>query len=177
MKLRSKSAKRAGATAVEFAIVFTLVFMVIIGIFEYARLIFIRELAENATRDGARQAIVTTNSNPDIRAQAIIQTVTSRMAGMVGSGPYSQLGGYTVSVYTVDSTTRLPVPGTIASGAYDPTVTTFSSYTTGTWFDATFGQGIGVQVSGTYYPLASGLIGLQSAVPISFRTVLSSEAN
>jgi Flp pilus assembly protein TadG len=153
MQLRRKCGKRTGATAVEFAIVSVLVFGVIFGIFEYARLIFMRELAENATRDGARLAIVSTGVVPsDPTAAAVKALVTSRMAGL-----QNQITGYTVNVYASDATGN-PIPGE-------------------NWYDAAFAQGIGVQITGTYKPVVTGFIGLSTTININFRTVMSSEAN
>jgi Flp pilus assembly protein TadG len=57
--------KRRGAAAVEFAIVAPLFFMLILGMVEVGRLVMVQQIITNASREGARIAILdgTTHQN------------------------------------------------------------------------------------------------------------------
>ena len=61
MRLHHQARRRAGATSVEFAAVALLVFLLLFGILEYARFLFVLHLATNAARDAARFAAVRTS--------------------------------------------------------------------------------------------------------------------
>jgi Flp pilus assembly protein TadG len=49
---------RSGASAVEFAIVAPIFFLLIFGMIEYGRLVMVQQVLTNATREGARRAIL-----------------------------------------------------------------------------------------------------------------------
>lgn len=115
---------RRGAAALECAIVMMPLLLFLLGTVEYARFLFIRNLAENASREGARFAVVRTN---DQGTSDVVSLVTARMAGQSGA-----LSGMTISVFKADA----------ASGA-----------NLGLWNDARFGQGVAVRVRGTYQPI------------------------
>ena len=61
--------RRRGASAVEFACVAPVCFMILLGILEYARYLFTVQLMNNAAREGARYAVVssTTVSTSDVQ--------------------------------------------------------------------------------------------------------------
>ena len=50
-----------GATTVEFAFVAVLLFLMLFGILEYGRFLFVYHLTTNAARDAARFAVVQTS--------------------------------------------------------------------------------------------------------------------
>jgi Flp pilus assembly protein TadG len=52
---------RSGASAVEFAMVAPVVFMLLFATFEFARYIYVANIIDHAAREGARQASVHTN--------------------------------------------------------------------------------------------------------------------
>src|SRR5688572_10397899 len=58
---RQARPRRGGATTVEFAFVAILLFLMLFGIFEYGRFLFVYHLTTNAARDGARFACVRTD--------------------------------------------------------------------------------------------------------------------
>ena len=60
----SRSRSRRGSVVVETAIVLSVLLTGLLGIFEYGRLGMIRQLMNNAAREGARMAIVSTASQP-----------------------------------------------------------------------------------------------------------------
>jgi len=80
---------------VEAAIVLPLCFVLILGLFEFGRLVMIRHLIDNAVREGARQAVVSTNTLTTLDIQ---NCVTNRMAGQT-------LQGMIIQVYKADPTT------------------------------------------------------------------------
>ena len=55
--MRRTSAER-GASAVEFAIVFPLLFLILAGIIDFGRFMFTASIVTNAAREGARIAVV-----------------------------------------------------------------------------------------------------------------------
>jgi Flp pilus assembly protein TadG len=55
---RSLRIKRRGASAVEFAIVAPVFFLMIFGMIEYGRLVMVQQILTNATREGARRAVL-----------------------------------------------------------------------------------------------------------------------
>jgi len=78
----SMSAPRRGAALVEFAIVFPVFILVILGIIEFGRAFMIGQLVTNAAREGARQAVLDGSSN-----SAVSSTVTSFMQGAGNVSP------------------------------------------------------------------------------------------
>jgi Flp pilus assembly protein TadG len=69
-----------GASAVEFAIVLPVLFLVIAGIVDFGRYFFTQIQVTNAAREGARAAVVL--PNPDSTAMAAI--TTRALAGAAG---------------------------------------------------------------------------------------------
>jgi Flp pilus assembly protein TadG len=90
---RTSKTRRRGATVVEYAIVISATFFLLLAVFEYGRFVMIRHLIDNATREGARLAAAgtTTLTTPDIENR-----VTTALGGQ-------QLGGLTVQVYESDA--------------------------------------------------------------------------
>jgi Flp pilus assembly protein TadG len=142
---------RRGAHIVEAAIVLPIVLLLILGIFEYCRFIFLLQVAENAAREGARYAVARTGDGTTI-AQ-VRSHVNNAMAGR-----QAELAGYTVSVENVN-----PDTGAVITGS--------------AWNDAPFGGAIRVRVSGTYSFIIPSLLNLPSTLPISISSMMSSEAN
>ena len=56
--LNSKRRQRRGAAAVEFAIVAPLFIMLVFGMIEFGRMVMIQQVLTNASREGARRAVV-----------------------------------------------------------------------------------------------------------------------
>ena len=74
---------RPAAALVETAAILVVFLMVLFGVFEYCRLVFVQQLIENAAREGARFAIVNTN---DTNLVADTQAaVNARMGGMTNA--------------------------------------------------------------------------------------------
>lgn len=87
--------RRPATTLVETAIVLNVTFLLLFAIFEYGRFVFFRQVLDNAAREGARLAVVSTNSltTADIEAE-----VRLRLAGQSPSG-------LAIQVYKINPTT------------------------------------------------------------------------
>ena len=53
-----RNRQRRGAAVVEFAIIAPIMFMLVFGIIEFGRAMMVQQLLTNASREGARRAIV-----------------------------------------------------------------------------------------------------------------------
>lgn len=93
---------RRGATAVEFAVVAPVLILFILGIIEFGRAIMVQQALTNASREGARQAVLDGSTTANVTA-----VVTNYLSGgsihgatvAVSPNPPSSAGfGQTVSV-------------------------------------------------------------------------------
>ena len=89
-KSRRQAILRMGASAVEFAIVANVMFLIIMTCIEFARLNMVRNLAQDAAYYGARKAVVP-GATPE-EAEEVADNIMSSMLG----------GGYTIDVSDVD---------------------------------------------------------------------------
>ncbi|HEX7447408.1 MAG TPA: TadE/TadG family type IV pilus assembly protein, partial [Pirellulales bacterium] len=114
--------QRRGTAVVETAFVLPVVLMFFFGIFEYGKFLSAQQAIENAARAGARFAVVNTS------------TATTQQIQNVVTGRLSTVNSWinpVVTIYRVDPTTGNNL---------------------GAWTNATFGQSIAVQVTGSYTP-------------------------
>ena len=102
LKHRARS-RRRGAAAVEFAVVAPLLFLMVFGMIEYGRMVMVQQLLTNASREGARVAILQSSANTDVQTAVIdkisgtIPVVTSDIT--ITPDPVSSaVSGQTVSV-------------------------------------------------------------------------------
>ena len=58
---------RTGAAVVEFAIVAPILFLVIFGIIEFGRLFMVQQILTNASREGARRAILESSTAAEVQ--------------------------------------------------------------------------------------------------------------
>lgn len=80
MNRRSKhSNQRTGATAVEFAIVAPVFFLILFAMFEFSRVNVLRHTADNAAYEASRVAIIPGATAADVIAEA------NRVLGIVGA--------------------------------------------------------------------------------------------
>lgn len=125
MRVRERNPRRRRASAtLELAFVLMPLLMMLLGVIEYSRFLFVKGLTDNACREAARFAVVhaTDKTTSDVQAQ-----VTSMMVGQS-----SAISPMTINVYKVDP----------ATGA-----------NLGAWTNARFGDGIAVQLTGKYQPM------------------------
>jgi Flp pilus assembly protein TadG len=85
---------RRGAVAVEAALVLGICLITLLGLLDFGRVIMTRLLLDNAVREGARLAIVSTNT---LTTQDIQNAVTDRLAGQT-------LQSVNIAVYKADAT-------------------------------------------------------------------------
>ncbi len=169
---RQGKARRRGTHAVEFSLVFPVLVLFMFAIFEYGRFLMVRQLLDNAAREGARQAAVQSGFayNPTTQSyvaqpttlSAIQNTVLYRLAGQpVLNSSGAPLQATDVNVYRADPTTGLPM-----ADAKGPL-----------WTNASFGESIAVAVTCQYQPMLPGLGFLTTPTPITFICLMRSEAN
>ncbi len=176
MRISRAKARRSGATTVEFAFVAILLFMMLFGIFEYGRFLFVYHMTTNAARDAARFAVVHTNGGtmsgePTTITTADVQEVwrtgifNNKVYGSGMCGMEHQISGYAVNVFAVpDASLYSSPPDLAAAGKPD-------------WTTATFHQQIAVQITGFYKPVVPNLLGMNSNVPFTVTVLMGSEAN
>jgi Flp pilus assembly protein TadG len=66
LAVRRRGAARRGAAVVEFAVLAPLLFLLIFGMIEYGRMVMVQQLITNASREGARVAILDGMTNADV---------------------------------------------------------------------------------------------------------------
>jgi Flp pilus assembly protein TadG len=68
---RSSNQKRLGAAAVEFAIVAPLFFLLVFGMVEFGRMVMIQQVITNASREGARKAVLDGSTASDVKSSVV----------------------------------------------------------------------------------------------------------
>jgi Flp pilus assembly protein TadG len=151
----SQCVRRTAAALVETAAIVSLFLMLLFGVLEYCRFLFFRQVIDNAAREGARYAVVNTNS-PTLNADttALIYTKLNKMD--------TQLQNFTILLYAADASGN-PIPAN--PGPYADMST------------AQFGTYIGVQISGDYNPITPNLLRANQTVTIKVKVLMCSEAN
>jgi Flp pilus assembly protein TadG len=93
-----------GQTLAEFAIVFPILLVMLMGVFDFGRAIFLYNSLTNAAREGARLAIVNQNETK----------IANRVEAMAFTGSVTNLGPNLVNFYMEDPTNTNPDPTTHA---------------------------------------------------------------
>ncbi len=157
---RMNSRRRKGAAIVEFAFVAIIFFMVLFGIFEFAYLIMVKNMMDNAVREGTRYACVNTNAGSVLTDQIRdvvdqrIKVLTNRMVG------YNK--NTSIEIRAVD-----PVTGSqLTSGGSNVDI-----------WDTSFGQFIEVRLTVLYRPIVPSLVSLPTTLTLTANAVTNSEAN
>jgi len=119
-----------GATAVEFALVLLLFLMVTLGVVDFSRMLFAWNSATEATRAGARYAVVcddTTNlAAVRSRMQQMVPQITSVALAWNPAGCTSATcEGVTVTITGLNFRWISPVPGFVARNIPMPTFSTY----------------------------------------------------
>ena len=177
MMIRNGERKgRRGATTVEMGLVSILLFMMLFGIFEYCRLLYVLHTANNAARDAARFAVVHTNGGTMPGEPATISQsdlITIATTGQLGSIVAGSGMGYmdkNIENYTVEIFAVYPV-------GLGQTPQVVQPLAGSQWNSASFGQQIAVRISGNYRPVLPSLLFMNSTVPFQVTVMSSSEAN
>jgi Flp pilus assembly protein TadG len=158
-------------TTVETALVLTVFCMLLFGVFEYTRFLFVLHVTNNATRDGARYAAVNMsmpsnfyNTNYQDASGNVYTNITSYTTALLG-GADKQLSSYAVSVYAVDPVGLAQTPPVIQ---VDPNATS--------WNNTSFPNLIAVTITGTYTPIAPSLLFMPSSIPLTVTGTASCES-
>lgn len=124
--LRQKP-KRRGTAAVEFALVAPVFFLLVFGMIEFGRMIMVQQVLTNASREGARAAVL-----DGATSGSVTSTVNSYLAG-------AALGSASITMTPTDPTT---------AGAGQPvTVAVQLPFSSVSWLPPMFLQG--AQLSAT----------------------------
>jgi Flp pilus assembly protein TadG len=115
---RNSRERQRGAAAVEFALVAIVFFMLLIGIVEMGRVLFTWNAAVEATRYGARVAVVCGLNDAAIlsRMQRIMPSLTATnvtVSYTPGGCAVSTCQSVSVSTQNVAVTTLIPISGTV----------------------------------------------------------------
>lgn len=167
---------RRAASTVEMALVSVLLFMMLFGIFEYCRLLYLIHVAGNAARDTARFAVVHTNGGTMPGDPATIGTadlVSLVRTGQIGTyvagsgmgGMDANIENLQVEIFAVDPVGLSQTPSVV-----QPIPNTH-------WNNANFSQKIAVRITGNYRPILPTLLFMNSTVPFQTTVLASSEAN
>lgn len=172
--------RRRGSTIVESALVLSVFLLLLFGIFEYCRFLFVLHVTNNAAREGARYASV--NSTASTSQSATLQTAIIAYTTQMMSGVDSQISGYQVAVYAVDPTGLTLTPPVIraatsstATPAVYPNPFNSSDPNAVPWNSAPFPNRIAVTIQGTYKPVLPTFLFMPSSVPISITAVMGAE--
>jgi Flp pilus assembly protein TadG len=148
--MRRKQSRR-GAAVLETAIVLFLSIIVIFGIFEFARIVMILNVINNAAREGARTAVAGTNilTTQDIQACVTRRLEPQRLLSR-------KLEGTSIQVYKADPATGANI---------------------GTWTDAKEGECIAVEIGVNYKPVVPKFTLVANPKRLTAKVVMYSEAN
>jgi len=72
---------RRGASAVEFAVVAPVFFLMIFGMIEFGRMVMVQQVITNASREGARLAVLDGTSNADVKTAVSDYLTPARVSG------------------------------------------------------------------------------------------------
>ncbi|MCE9564755.1 MAG: pilus assembly protein [Planctomycetes bacterium] len=144
---------RRGSAIVEAALSLTVFCLLLFGVFEYCRYLFVLHVTDLAAREAVRYASVNTDKPSDFDVnnykayKNIIAYTKDRLAGAD-----KQIVGYTATVFPVDSTALTQTPpvvqaktgfGVAGSGVY--------------WNTASFPDRLAVKITGTFKPFLPSL--------------------
>ena len=148
MRQESERPVRSGSALVETAVVISVAVLFLFGILEYGRFMFVRQVVDNAAREGARYAVVhNLSSSVDAEVEAV---VLQRMAGVQNS-----LKNFKVKVFKADGTGK-------SAGSADT---------------AEFGVNIAVQIDADYNPVLPSFLYMGNTIHIYAKALMNSEAN
>jgi Flp pilus assembly protein TadG len=147
---------RRAATIVETAVVLLIAMTFTFAIFDYGRYFLLSELVNNAAREGARQAVATTNTQNTAAIQA---TVVQYLANQA----YKDSAGKAFTATDVVVMQVNPATGLAATDS--------------NWYDAPFGSAIMVQVNAKFTSLFPTFGFLPTTVNLRGTAVMLSEAN
>jgi Flp pilus assembly protein TadG len=189
MMIRRKNQRqnqRRGMTVVESALVLGVFCLLLFGIFEYCRFLYVLHVTHNAARDGARYATVNMDKPVSFESTdytdssgTVFPNIQKYTTARMG-GTEKQLTGFQVAVYAVDPvglTLTPPVirPKSATAGGPYPDPFNAGDPNKVAWNLATFTEGIAVTAKGTYKPILPSFLFIPSSVPVSVTAIANSE--
>ena len=78
---RSCRKNRRGAAVVEFAIVAPVFFLLVFGMIEYGRLVMVQQILTNASREGARRAVLDGATTAEVTTAVTTYLTNARISG------------------------------------------------------------------------------------------------
>ncbi|MFL5339653.1 MAG: TadE/TadG family type IV pilus assembly protein [Gemmataceae bacterium] len=154
---RRGTTRRSGATVVETAVVLLMVTILVMAIFEYGRVMMVREIVDNAAREGARQAVAGSSVYSTAQIQ---QIVFDRLAGqrlLTNAG--QPLAPSDIQVYWANPANGQPMSPD------------------STWTNAPFGQTIAVKVPARFKPMLPTFGFLPTTIPMTSMAMAQTEGN
>ena len=190
---RPLRARRRGATTVEAAFVLPIFLLFIMGIYEYGRYLMVLHVATNASRDGARYAVVSAGaadtwsysvySGPLVPGEPaygagrsvfqvpnIETAVRNRMGGID-----NMITSFAVRVYPCDTAQLYATPPTFVPKP-DANSPTNPRSAPPSWRDARFTERIAVRIVGTYRPIVPNLLRMNNDIPLIITCTMGSES-
>ena len=99
---RSSRIKRRGAAVVEFAIVAPVFFLLVFGMIEYGRMVMVQQVLTNASREGARRAVLDGSTSGEVQSAVNDYLTSGSISGatitITPSSPADAAFGEPVSV-------------------------------------------------------------------------------
>lgn len=173
---RRRRVRRRGATVVEAALVLSVFLLLLFGVFEYCRFLFVLHVTNNAAREGARYASVNV-ANTSVTSNQVTTYTTQMMSGV-----QNQISNYQAAVYAVDPTGLTlspPVIRAASSSTANPPVYP-NPFNPGDpnavpWNSVGFPNRIAVTIQGNYTPLLPTFLIMPSSIPLSITAILGAE--
>jgi Flp pilus assembly protein TadG len=158
VKLKATSiCHRRGATVVETAFVLLIAVILTLAIYDYGRYFMMSQLVNNAAREGARQAVASTNTQNTAMIQNTVVQYLAKQNFTDSSG--NAFSAADVVVVQVNPATGAPTSPD------------------SNWYDAPFGSAIMVQVNAKFTSLFPTFGFLPTTVNLRGTAVMLSEAN
>ncbi len=183
--LTRRNSRRRGMTVVESALVLSVFCLLLFGIFEYCRFLFVLHTINNAVRDGARYAVVNMDkpSNFDTTdytdtTGTVFPNIQKYTTARLG-GSDKQLNNYQVTIFAVDPAGLALSPPVIrpisANPPSYPDPFNAGDSNRVPWNQTLFPGQIGVSIRGNYQPLLPSLVFMSPSIPLTVTAMSSCE--
>jgi Flp pilus assembly protein TadG len=144
-------------SAIETGVVLGVCVVFALAVFEFGRFLMVRQMVDNAAREGARLAVSGTSSTS---TAAVQQTVINCLVGQ----PLQNTSGKALQASDVQVYQANPATGQAATPDSN-------------WYDSPFGHAIAVQVTAVYHPMLPTFGFLPTSIPVNATVIMRSEAN
>jgi Flp pilus assembly protein TadG len=164
MKRQNQSTRRTAAHLVEFALVIPVVLSLLFTILESCRYMMIKQIAENAAREGARYAIARTDT---LQTNCTTSTIQGVVQGYLSNANVS-LDNLAVTIYKANQ----------AGQPMDLNNNVVATPALAAAFDQTkFGDYIYVELKGKYKSVLPNFLSAVGGIDIIASSVMCSEGN